>query len=450
MGKSIAGEFNNIKESISSQYPEQEIFCSVVKSFLDEVQTFVEENKEYQDLGIIKRLLEPNRIIQFRVSWLNGKGEEELHRGYRVQFTNALGPYKGGLRFHPSVNVDILKFLAFEQSLKNSLTGLQLGAAKGGSDFNPGDYNEQDVMRFCQAFAARFYTFTGKNVDVPAGDIGVGEREIGYIFGFTKKLKDSFSADYTGKNYYSGGSKLRPQSTAYGCLYFLEKMLLHNDIKLKGKTINISGSGNVALYACEKALELGLKVQTLSDSSGVVYAEDGISTEMLKFTMDLKFEKRGRISELADEYGLEFSEDKKPWNFPCDIALPCATQNELEKEDAEKLKENGCIAVAEGANMPCTHEAVKVFQQNNILYAPGKATNAGGVSVSAFEMAQNSTGYRWTIEKLEKRLKDTMHNIHDQCVEYGGKIGEHPNYLKGADIGGFVRLYKAMRNQGVQ
>ncbi|TVQ47646.1 MAG: NADP-specific glutamate dehydrogenase [Saprospirales bacterium] len=450
MENSINRELNKIKRSIISHQPEQEIFSGVVDSFLNQIQPFVTKNKEYQNLGIIKRLFEPNRIIQFRISWLNEKGKEELNRGYRVQFTNALGPYKGGLRFHPSVNLDILKFLAFEQSLKNSLTGLQLGAAKGGADFNPADYNEQDVMRFCQAFAASFYTFTGKNEDVPAGDIGVGEREIGYIFGYTNKLKDSFGGDYTGKNYFSGGSKLRPQSTAYGCLYFLAEMFNYNNLKLNGKTVNISGSGNVALYACEKALDMGLKVQTLSDSSGVVYAKNGISSEMLDFTMKLKFEKRGRISELAEKYNLEFSEDKKPWNYPCDIALPCATQNELEKHDAENLKENGCIAVVEGANMPCTHDAVKVFHKINILYAPGKASNAGGVSVSAFEMAQNSTGYRWTIEKLEKRLKETMHTIHDQCVKYGGKVGKHPNYLKGADIGGFVRLYNAMRNQGVQ
>jgi len=450
MAKSIPKVLKNIHKEISTAYPEQKVFHGVVNSFLDQIQDFIQQNKDFQNSAIIKRMLEPDRIIEFRVSWLNSKGKEELNRAYRVQFTNALGPYKGGLRFHPTVNRDILKFLAFEQSLKNSLTGLQLGAAKGGSDFNPSKYDETDVMRFCQAFAARFYSFTGKNEDVPAGDIGVGEREIGYIFGYTKKLKGEFSADYTGKNFYSGGSKLRPQSTAYGCLYFLQNMFESNELELEGKAINISGSGNVALYACEKALDLGLKVQTLSDSDGVVYSKEGISREMLAFAMELKFDKRGRISELADEYGLEYSTDKKVWDYPCDIAIPCATQNELKSRDAEKLIKNNCLAVVEGANMPCTHNAVKAFQKKGVLYAPGKASNAGGVSVSAFELAQNSTGYRWTKEKLNSSLKETMQRIHDNCIEYGEKINGEPNYLRGADVAGFVRLYRAMKNQGVQ
>ena len=435
---------------LKETHPEEDIYLGVVESFLEQIQGFISDNVEFQDIGIIHRMLEPDRIIDFRISWLNGKGKEELNRGYRVQFTNALGPYKGGLRFHPSVNRDVFKFLAFEQSLKNSLTGLQLGAAKGGSDFDPSKYDENDIMRFCQAFAARFYTFTGGNEDVPAGDIGVGEREIGYIFGYTKKLKARFSADYTGKNLYSGGSKLRPQATAYGCLYFLEEMFKHHKKDLKNQSINISGSGNVALYACEKAIEMELKVQTLSDSNGVVYCQKGFNSKMLKFTMELKFKKRGRIKELAEEFDLEFSEDKSPWDYPCDIALPCATENELLESDAKNLISNNCYAVVEGANMPCSHAAVKLFHRNGVLYAPGKASNAGGVSVSAFEMAQNFTGYAWTKEKLDARLRETMQKIHSECLRYGGGINDHPNYLKGANIAGFVRLFRAMKNQGIQ
>jgi len=438
-----------IVEEFHEKYTHQKEFLQVVDSFLNKVTPFMQENSDYQDRGVILRMLEPDQIISFRVSWVDGEGKERLNRGYRVQFNRALGPYKGGLRFHPSVNLSILKFLGFEQSLKNSLTGLQLGAAKGGSDFKPGDHSDLDVMRFCQAFAAEFFHIANSEADVPAGDIGVGEREIGYIFGYTNKLKRKFSGSFTGKSLESGGSCLRPQATGYGCLYFVEQMLRDNDLKPGKMTANISGAGSVAIYACEKALEMGIKVQTLSDSRGVLVDKEGIDEEKLAFIKEVKMEKRGKMEEVAEKFGLDFEKGKKPWGYACDIALPCATQNELDEEDAEKLIENGCKVVAEGANMPCTNEAVDLFMKEGILYAPGKASNAGGVSVSAFEMAQNRLGLRWSPEEVDEKLRQTMKHIYQQCVEYGGKINGKPNYVTGANTAGFARLYRAMKNQGV-
>ena len=438
-----------IAEEFHEKYPNEKEFLQVVDSFLNKVSPFIRANPNYQDKGVIMRMLEPDQIISFRVSWVDSAGKERLNRGYRVQFNRALGPYKGGLRFHPSVNISILKFLGFEQSLKNSLTGLQLGAGKGGADFDPGRNSDLDVMRFCQAFAAEFFHIANAEADVPAGDIGVSEREIGYIFGYTNKLKRRFSGSFTGKSLESGGSCLRPQATGYGCLYFLEQMLKDNQLKPEEMTANISGAGNVAIYACEKALELGIRVQTLSDSKGVIYDEEGMNEEKLAFVKKVKFEERGRIEEVADKFGLEYSADKNPWDFPCTVALPCATQNELDESDAQKLIDNGCKAVAEGANMPCTNGAVDLFLENGLLYAPGKASNAGGVSVSAFEMAQNKMGLRWTAEEVDTKLKHTMKHIYSQCLEYGGKVNGVPNYVSGANAAGFARLYRAMKNQGV-
>lgn len=442
-------DLRKIRDEAHGKYPDQREYLQVVESFLDKIDDFVQKNSEFQNVAIIRRMLEPDRIIDFRISWLNGEGKEELHRGYRVQFNRSLGPYKGGFRFHPSVNLSVLKFLGFEQSLKNSLTGLQLGAGKGGSDFNPSEYSEEDVMRFCQAFAAQFFHYSDIDSDVPAGDIGVGEREIGYIFGFTNMLKRQFDGSYTGKNFYSGGSRLRPESTGYGCLYFAEQLLKDVGYDAEGAKVNISGSGNVAIFACEKAMELGMKVQTLSDSGGVVYCEDGFTEKMFKFVKEHKLKNRGRIEEFAKRFDLEFSEDKKPWDYSCKLAIPCATQNELERSDAVTLVENDCFAVLEGANMPCTNDAVQYFLENGVAYVPGKASNAGGVSVSAFEMTQNRLGYKWTKEKVDSRLRKTMKYIYSECSNYGGKINGHTNFVKGANTAGFVRLYRAMTNQGV-
>lgn len=434
---------------IEEKYGEQKEFLQVTHSFLTKIEDFIQKNEVYSDEAILRRMLEPDKIIDFRVSWVDSEGSEQLNRGYRVQFNKALGVYKGGLRFHPSVNISILKFLSFEQTLKNSLTGFNLGGAKGGADFNPGDYSDLDVMRFCQAFVTNLYNYTHYNTDVPAGDIGVGTREIGYLAGFTDKLKNSFSGAYTGKVMELGGSRLRSEATGYGCLYFLSQMLEEIDLKPKNLTINISGSGNVALHACEKAIEMGMKVQTLSDSGGTVFFEKGISPEQLKWIKELKFEKRGRISECEDKFGIDYEEGKKAWDFPCEVALPCATQNELVAKDAETLVNNKCKLVTEGANMPCTPEAVDIFHEHGILYAPGKASNAGGVTVSALEMAQNQLRHTWKASKVDDELRNTMKEIHDRCKSYGGKVNGLPDYAAGANIGGFVRVYNAMRDQGV-
>ena len=395
------------------------------------------------------RMVEPERVLMFRVNWVDDKGEIRVNRGYRVQMNSAIGPYKGGLRFHPSVNLSILKFLAFEQVFKNSLTTLPMGGGKGGSDFDPKGKSDGEIMRFCQSFMTELFRYIGPNTDIPAGDIGVGGREIGYMFGQYKKLKKEFTGVLTGKGLSWGGSLIRPEATGYGTVYFAENMLNHVKNSVKGKTVVISGSGNVAQFAAEKCNQLSAKVITLSDSSGFIHDVDGINTEKLSYVMDLKNNKRGRISEYVKKFPkAKFYKNKTPWQVPCDIALPCATQNELNANDAEILINNGCICISEGANMPCSPEAIFVFRKNKILFAPGKASNAGGVAVSGLEMAQNSLRYSWTREEVDNKLKDIMLDIHNSCITHGLEKG-HVNYEKGANIAGFIKVADAMLAQGV-
>jgi len=395
-------------------------------------------------------MVEPERVIMFRVSWLDDEGNIQINRGYRIQMNSAIGPYKGGLRFHPSVNLSILKFLAFEQTFKNSLTTLPMGGGKGGSDFDPKGKSDNEVMRFCQSFMIELSKHIGHNTDVPAGDIGVGAREVGYMFGQYKRLQNEFTGILTGKGLSYGGSLIRPEATGYGNVYFAQNMLKTKNEKLEGKTVVVSGSGNVAQYAAEKAIELGAKVVTMSDSGGYIYDEEGIDAEKLQFIMELKNEKRGRIKEYAEKYSnAKFHADKTPWEVKCDVALPCATQNELEEADAKKLVENGCMCVGEGANMPCTPEAVEVFRDAKILFSPGKASNAGGVATSGLEMTQNSLRYSWTSEEVDNKLHEIMNDIHAKCVEYGSDEDGYVDYVKGANIAGFVKVADAMLAQGV-
>jgi len=394
--------------------------------------------------------VEPERLISFRVAWVDDKGEIHVNRGYRIQMNSAIGPYKGGLRFHPSVNASILKFLAFEQVFKNSLTTLPMGGGKGGSDFDPKGKSDDEVMRFCHAFMLELNRHIGPNTDVPAGDIGVGAREIGYLFGMYKKIRNEFTGVLTGKGRSWGGSLIRPEATGYGTVYFAQSMLQTQGKDFTGKNVVISGSGNVAQYAAEKAIQLGAKVLTLSDSQGYIYDKDGIDPEKLAFVMDLKNNQRGRISEYTDTYtSATFHKGKTPWEVPCDIALPCATQNELNGDDAKILIKNGCICVAEGANMPSTPEAIHEFHEAKILFAPGKASNAGGVATSGLEMSQNSLRISWTREEVDRRLKDIMSDIHDSCIQYGKEENGYCNYVKGANIAGFVKVADAMLAQGV-
>ena len=395
------------------------------------------------------RMVEPERVLMFRVNWVDDKGEIQVNRGYRVQMNSAIGPYKGGLRFHPTVNLSILKFLALEQVFKNSLTTLPMGAGKGGSDFDPKGKSDGEIMRFCQSFMTELYRYIGPNTDIPAGDIGVGGREIGYMFGQYKKLKKEFTGVLTGKGLSWGGSLIRPEATGYGTVYFAENMLKHVDNSISGKTVTISGSGNVAQYAAEKCIQLSAKVVSMSDSSGTIFDNDGIDEEKLAFIMDLKNNKRGRISEYIKKYPTaKFLKNKAPWEIPCDIALPCATQNELNEQDASCLIKNGCICVSEGANMPCTPEAIKIFKFNKILYAPGKASNAGGVAVSGLEMAQNSLRYSWSRDEVDSKLKEIMNDIHKSCLIHGEEKG-WVDYEKGANIAGFIKVADAMLAQGV-
>ena len=395
-------------------------------------------------------MVEPERAILFRVPWVDDKGETQINKGYRIKFNSAIGPYKGGLRFHPSVNLSILKFLGFEQVFKNSLTSLPMGGGKGGSDFNPRGKSDAEVMRFCQSFMTELYRHIGPNTDVPAGDIGVGGREIGYMFGQYKRIKNEFTGILTGKGLSYGGSKIRPEATGYGNVYFTKYMLNNVGEKLAGKTVVISGSGNVAQYAAEKATQLDAKVVTLSDSDGFIYDEAGITKEKLAFVMELKNERRGRIKEYVEKYPeAEFHEGKAPWGIKCDIALPCATQNELDQEDAQLLVKNGVMAVGEGANMPCTPDAVSVFLENKILFSPGKASNAGGVATSGLEMSQNSMRYNWSAEQVDKKLHEIMYDIHNACVEYGKQEDGFVDYVKGANIAGFVKVADAMLAQGI-
>ena len=424
-------------------------FIQAVTEVAETVLPFIENNPKYNNVMLLERMVEPERVIMFRVPWLDDKGDVKVNRGFRIEMNSAIGPYKGGLRFHPSVNLGILKFLAFEQVFKNSLTTLPMGGGKGGSDFNPKGKSDNEVMRFCQSFMSELFRHIGPNTDVPAGDIGVGGREIGFMFGQYKRLRNEFTGVLTGKGAAWGGSLIRPEATGYGNVYFAEQMLKTKGESFDGKTVVISGSGNVAQYACEKATELGSKVLTLSDSSGYIFDPTGIDAEKLAFIMELKNVKRGRIKAYADHFGCEFHEGARPWSVACDIALPCATQNELNAEEAKALVANGCDCVSEGANMPCTPEAIEVFDENKILFAPGKASNAGGVAVSGLEMSQNSLRYNWTREEVDAKLRAIMVDIHTSCVAYGSDGNGYTNYVKGANVAGFVKVADAMLDQGV-
>ncbi len=444
--KKIIENFISEIDKKNSHEPE---FMQAVKEIAETVLPYIVSKDIYHGKNILMRMVEPERVLMFRVNWVDDNGEIRVNRGYRVQMNSAIGPYKGGLRFHPTVNLSILKFLALEQVFKNSLTTLPMGAGKGGSDFDPKGKSDGEVMRFCQSFMTELYRYIGPNTDVPAGDIGVGGREIGYMFGQYKKLKKEFTGVLTGKGLSWGGSLIRPEATGYGTVYFAENMLNHVSNSIKGKTVVISGSGNVAQYAAEKCIQLSAKVISMSDSSGTVYDSDGIDTEKLNFIMDLKNVKRGRINEYVHKYpSAVFFKNKTPWEIKCDIALPCATQNELNENDAKNLIKNGCICISEGANMPCEPDAIKIFKHNQILYAPGKASNAGGVAVSGLEMAQNSLRYSWSREEVDSKLKEIMKDIHNSCLIHGQEK-DYVNYEKGANIAGFIKVADAMLAQGV-
>ena len=436
-------------EQVNSRNQNEPEFMQAVTEVAETVIPYIVQHDIYYGQNILLRMVEPERVISFRVAWIDDKEEIQVNRGYRIEMNSAIGPYKGGLRFHPSVNLSILKFLAFEQIFKNSLTTLPMGGGKGGSDFDPKGKSDTEVMRFCQSFITELFRHIGPNRDIPAGDIGVGSREIGYLFGQYKRLKNEFTGVLTGKGVSCGGSLIRPEATGYGVVYFAKQMLLHQNESLEGKTIVISGSGNVAQFAAEKAIHLGGKVLTLSDSSGYIYDPEGIDAEKLAYVMELKNVKRDRIHNYVSKYPkASFHKGKTPWEVPCKIALPCATQNELHENDAALLVKNGCICVSEGANMPSTPEAIHLFTKNKILFAPGKASNAGGVAVSGLEMAQNSLRYSWSREEVDQRLQNIMNDIHKSCVKYGTE-GDHVNYVKGANIAGFVKIADAMLAQGV-
>jgi len=428
--------------------PDQPEFHQAVEEVLRSLWPFLEANPHYLNSGILERICEPERAIVFRVSWVDDEGKVRVNRGFRIQMNSAIGPYKGGLRFHPSVNLGVLKFLAFEQTFKNSLTSLPMGGGKGGSDFNPKGKSDAEVMRFCQAFMSELYRHIGSDVDVPAGDIGVGAREIGFMFGQYKRLSNQFTSVLTGKGMSYGGSLIRPEATGFGCVYFAQEMLKRSGQRIDGKRVAISGSGNVAQYAARKVMDLGGKVISLSDSEGTLFCEAGLSDEQWEALMELKNVKRGRISELAGQFGLEFLPGQHPWGLVCDIALPCATQNELDADAARALLSNGCVCVAEGANMPTTLEAVDMFIDAGILFAPGKASNAGGVAVSGLEMSQNAMRLLWTAGEVDSKLHNIMQSIHHACVHYGEENGRI-NYVKGANIAGFVKVADAMLAQGV-
>ena len=440
---------NEFLDYVKSRDAHQPEFLQAVEEVMTSLWPFIEKHSEYAAHGLLERLVEPERAIQFRVSWVDDQGQTHVNRAFRVQYNSAIGPFKGGMRFHPSVNLSILKFLGFEQTFKNALTTLPMGGGKGGSDFNPKGKSEGEIMRFCQALMIELYRHLGSNTDIPAGDIGVGGREVGDIAGMMKKLgNDTFSV-FTGKGLSFGGSLARPEATGYGTVYFAEEMLKTRGDCFKDKVVTISGSGNVAQFAAEKAMFLGAKVVSLSDSAGTVYLKNGFTDELLVEVMELKNVKRGRISEFASKHGFEYFEGKRPWSIQCDIALPCATQNELTAEDAEILIKNGVICVAEGANMPSTLEAVEKFIEAKILYAPGKASNAGGVATSGLEMSQNALRLGWTFEEVDERLHAIMKEIHRNCVNFGTKEDGTVNYVDGANIAGFVKVADAMLAQGV-
>lgn len=435
-------------DAVTAKNSHEPEFLQAVQEVAETVIPFIQKNPKYDQGRLLERIAEPERVLMFRVPWIDDNGEVQVNRGYRIEMNSAIGPYKGGLRFHPSVNLSILKFLAFEQVFKNSLTTLPMGGGKGGSDFNPKGKSDNEVMRFCQSFMTELQRHIGPDTDVPAGDIGVGGREIGYMFGQYKRIRNEFTGVLTGKGIHWGGSLIRPEATGYGNVYFAQSMLGTRNTSFEGKTVAISGSGNVAQYAAEKAMEFGGKVVTMSDSSGFIYDAAGLNAEKLAFIMELKNVKRGRIKEYADKFGAEFYEGKRPWGVKCDVALPCATQNELNGEEAKTLIANGCICVSEGANMPSTPEAMEVFAEHKILFAPGKASNAGGVATSGLEMTQNSMRYNWTREEVDSKLKAIMADIHAACVEYGSD-GDYIDYVKGANVAGFVKVAEAMIAQGV-
>lgn len=436
--------------SLIARNPGEKEFHQAVHEVVESLASYIVENPQLRKMKVLERIAEPERVVMFRVPWLNDRGEVEINRGYRIQMNSAIGPYKGGIRFHSSVNLSILKFLAFEQTFKNSLTTLPMGGGKGGSDFNPKNRSDEEVMKFCQSFINELYRHIGADTDVPAGDIGVGGREIGFMYGQYKRLRNEFTGTFTGKGLEWGGSPLRPEATGYGTCYFAQAMLATRNDSFKGKTVAISGSGNVAQYAAEKVLQLGGTPVTFSDSNGYIYDSQGITEEKLRYIFELKNIYRGRISEYAERYPeAEYFDGQRPWGVKCDIALPCATQNELDGEDAEALVQNGCICIAEGANMPSTPEAVAVFLKNRLLFAPGKAANAGGVSVSGLEMSQNSMRISWSPEEVDKKLHSIMTDIHTACVQYGTEPDGYVNYVKGANIAGFIKVARAMLAQGV-
>ena len=441
-------DLDEFMQGLIKRNPGEIEFHQAVEEVATSVIPFINEHPQYVENRILERMTEPDRTIIFRVCWEDDEGNVRTNRGYRIQFNNAIGPYKGGLRFHPSVNLSILKFLGFEQTFKNSLTTLPMGSGKGGADFNPKGKSEREIMRFCQAFMTELSKHIGENVDVPAGDIGVGAREISYMFGQYKRLKNEFTGALTGKALEFGGSLIRKEATGYGCAYFMEEMLKHQGDAIKGKSCLVSGSGNVAQFCAQKIMHLGGKVLTLSDSSGFIHDPDGLNEEKLDYILDLKTNRRGRISEFAEKFKCKFHKDKRPWSIKADLAFPCATQNELELPDAKLLIKNGCRAVAEGANMPTTKDAIDAFHKAKIIFSPGKASNAGGVSVSGLEMTQNSIRLSWQREELEERLKTIMHDIHKQCVNYGTEK-DHVDYIKGANIAGFVKVAEAMVAYGV-
>ena len=441
-------DLDEFMQGLIKRNPGEIEFHQAVEEVAASVIPFINEHPQYVENRILERMTEPDRTIIFRVCWEDDEGNVRTNRGYRIQFNNAIGPYKGGLRFHPSVNLSILKFLGFEQTFKNSLTTLPMGSGKGGADFNPKGKSEREIMRFCQAFMTELSKHIGENVDVPAGDIGVGAREISYMFGQYKRLKNEFTGALTGKALEFGGSLIRKEATGYGCAYFMEEMLKHQGDAIKGKSCLVSGSGNVAQFCAQKIMHLGGKVLTLSDSSGFIHDPDGLNEEKLDYIIDLKTNRRGRISEFAEKFKCKFHKDKRPWSIKAGLAFPCATQNELELPDAKLLIKNGCRAVAEGANMPTTKDAIDAFHKTKIIFSPGKASNAGGVSVSGLEMTQNSIRLSWQREELEERLKTIMHDIHQQCVNYGTEK-DHVDYIKGANIAGFVKVAEAMVAYGV-
>jgi glutamate dehydrogenase (NADP+) len=445
----MSQQINDFIAEVGQKNPNEPEFLQAVKEVAEAVIPFIQNNKRYQDKMLLERMVEPERVVMFRVVWLDDARKTRINKGYRIQMNSAIGPYKGGLRFHPSVNLSILKFLAFEQVFKNSLTTLPMGGGKGGSDFDPKGKSDTEIMSFCQAFISELFRHIGPDTDVPAGDIGVGGREVGFMFGQYKKLKNEFTGVLTGKGISFGGSLIRPEATGYGTVYFAQSMLSTQNKTFSGKTVLVSGSGNVAQYAIEKANQLGAKVVTASDSSGYIYDSDGIDSEKLAYIMEIKNVNYGRISDYIFKYpNAQFIEGKKPWEVKCDIALPCATQNELDGNSAKKLVENGCFCIAEGANMPSTPDAIEVFHKAKVLFAPGKASNAGGVATSGLEMSQNSLRISWTKEEVDQRLFKIMSDIHESCVKYGTNSDGYIDYVRGANIAGFVKVADAMLSQG--